>query len=83
MTDHIIVLILQGWNAFNVLHRSAGLVGALDVGYTDSLQEVLDSKPKLLFLLGADGGQITRDQLPSDCFVVSQGKCSRRRAYSI
>lgn len=62
-----------GWNAFNVLHRSASLVGALDVGYTNSLQEVLDSKPKLLFLLNADDNAITRDQLPSDCFVVYQG----------
>lgn len=62
-----------GWNAFNVLHRTAGLVGALDVGYTSNLEEVVNSKPKLLFLLGADEGKITRDQLPSDCFVVYQG----------
>lgn len=62
-----------GWNAFNVLHRTAGLVGALDVGYTSNLEEVVNSKPKLLFLLGADEGKIARDQLPSDCFVVYQG----------
>lgn len=56
-----------------MLQRSAGVAGALDVGYTNTLQEVLDSKPKLLILLGADNGEITRDQIPADCFVVYLG----------
>lgn len=53
-------------------------MGALDVGYTSTLQEAIASKPKLLFLVGADSGKITRDQLPSDTFVVYQGKIFNR-----
>ncbi|XP_031623956.1 NADH-ubiquinone oxidoreductase 75 kDa subunit, mitochondrial [Contarinia nasturtii] len=63
----------NGWNAFNVLQRNAGTVGALDVGITNTVEDVIASKPKLLFLLGADDNQITRDKLPSDCVVVYQG----------
>jgi len=62
-----------GWHAFNVLQRTASQVGALDVGYNNSIDEVLAAKPKVLYLLGADSNQITRDKIPKDCFVVYQG----------
>lgn len=57
-----------------MLHRSAGLVGALDVGYGNTLNEALESKPKLLFLLGVDNKELTKEKIPSDCFVVYIGK---------
>lgn len=56
-----------------MLQRTAASVGSLDVGITNTVDDVIASKPKLLFLLGADDNQITRDKLPSDCVVVYQG----------
>ncbi|EDW62374.2 uncharacterized protein Dvir_GJ16774 [Drosophila virilis] len=61
------------WNPFNVLHNSAAQVGAFDVGYQPGVQRALQSQPKVLFLLNADAGKITREQLPKDCFVVYIG----------
>lgn len=34
---------------------------------------MLASKPQLLFLIGADGDQIKKENIPSDCFVIYQG----------
>ena len=48
-------------------------MAALDLGYKAGVQEIRDNPPKLLFMLGADSGAITRDDLPEDCFVVYQG----------
>ena len=45
----------------------------MDVGYTPGCAEAIENKPKVLFLLGADSGVITRDKLPKDCFVIYQG----------
>lgn len=64
---------LQGWNAFNVLQRTASTVGAYDVGYHNTVDDVIASKPKMLFLLGADDNKITRQSLPADCVVVYVG----------
>ncbi|XP_075159270.1 NADH-ubiquinone oxidoreductase 75 kDa subunit, mitochondrial-like [Haematobia irritans] len=61
------------WNALNVLQTNAAQTGALDVGYQPGYQAALKAQPKVLFLLGADAGKITRDQLPKDCFVVYIG----------
>lgn len=63
----------QGWKVFNVLQRNASQVGAMDIGYQTGTEEVLASKPKVLFLLGADGPTISRDNIPKDCFVIYQG----------
>lgn len=63
----------KGWNAFNVLQRSASTVGALDVGYTKNIDDILAAKPKVLFLLGADAGLISAKKLPIDCTVIYQG----------
>lgn len=58
---------------FNVLQRSASTVGALDVGYNGYVDDVLAAKPNVLFLLGADEGLVTREQLPQDCTIIYQG----------
>lgn len=61
------------WNAFNVLQNNAAQAGAFDVGYQPGIEAVIKLKPKILFLLGADSGKVTRDKLPNDCFVVYIG----------
>lgn len=58
----------------NVLQNSAGQTGALDVGYKPGFQTAIQAQPKVIFLLGADAGKITRDQLPQGCFVVYIGQ---------
>ena len=62
------------WKVFNVLHKVASQVAALDLGYKSGVAEHLCSNPpKLLFMLGADGGAIERCNLPNDCCVVYIG----------
>ena len=57
----------------NVLQTNAAQTGAYDVGYQPGLQAAIKAKPKVLFLLGADAGKISRDQLPQECFIVYIG----------
>ncbi|XP_065897520.1 NADH-ubiquinone oxidoreductase 75 kDa subunit, mitochondrial-like [Dysidea avara] len=59
------------WRVMNVLHRVASQVAALDIGYKPTGPQL--DNIKLLYLLGADSNQITRNQLPKDCVVVYQG----------
>uniref|UniRef100_T1P997 NADH-ubiquinone oxidoreductase 75 kDa subunit, mitochondrial n=1 Tax=Musca domestica TaxID=7370 RepID=T1P997_MUSDO len=61
------------WNALNVLQTNAAQTGAYDVGYQPGYQNAIKAQPKVLFLLGADAGKVSRDQLPKDCFVVYIG----------
>jgi len=61
------------WAVLNVLHRVASQVAALDLGYRAGVAEVREAKPKVLWLLGADSGAVTREDLPEDCFVIYQG----------
>merc|ERR1719472_247957 len=61
------------WAVVNVLHRVASQVAALDLGYKPGVSEVREAKPKVVWLLGADAGAITREDLPKDCFVIYQG----------
>ena len=61
------------WAVVNVLHRVASQVAALDLDYKPGVAEVREAKPKVLWLLGADAGAITREDLPKDCFVIYQG----------
>lgn len=58
---------------FNLLHRVASQVAALDMGYKSSPHDIEKLEPKFLFLMGADESDISRDQLPKDCFIVYQG----------
>ena len=60
------------WAITNVLHKVASQVAALDLGYKPGMAEVREAKPKVLWLLGADAGAISREELPADCFVIYQ-----------
>lgn len=59
------------WNGVNLLHREASRVAALDIGFSTVSQEVAATKPKFVFLLGAD--EIKPEDIPKDAFVVYQG----------
>ncbi|XP_052094815.1 NADH-ubiquinone oxidoreductase 75 kDa subunit, mitochondrial-like [Mytilus californianus] len=63
----------DGWKVLNVLHRVASQVAALDIGYKAGVDFIKQNHPKVLYLLGADNGAITRDDIPKDCFVIYQG----------
>lgn len=67
------------WKVLNVLHRVASQVGALDAGYKPGVGNLRNAQ--LIYLLGADAGVVTREQLPSDCFVVYQGHHGDKGAY--
>jgi len=63
----------DGWKVLNILHRVASQVAALDLGYKLGVADIRNSPPKVLYLLGADEGTITRADLPKDAFVIYQG----------
>uniref|UniRef100_A0A4W4GTV3 NADH-ubiquinone oxidoreductase 75 kDa subunit, mitochondrial n=1 Tax=Electrophorus electricus TaxID=8005 RepID=A0A4W4GTV3_ELEEL len=63
----------DGWKVLNVLHRLASQVAALDLGYKPGIEAIRKNPPKVLFLLGADAGCITRTDLPKNCFIIYQG----------
>uniref|UniRef100_A0A9J8BK42 NADH-ubiquinone oxidoreductase 75 kDa subunit, mitochondrial n=1 Tax=Cyprinus carpio carpio TaxID=630221 RepID=A0A9J8BK42_CYPCA len=63
----------DGWKVLNVLHRVASQVAALDLGYKPGVDAIQKNPPKVLFLLGADAGCITRAHLPKDSFIIYQG----------
>lgn len=60
------------WCVLNVLHRHAGHVAALDLGYRAGATQ-LPAAPRLLFLLGADAGAVQREALPADTMIVYLG----------
>ncbi|WAR09849.1 NDUS1-like protein [Mya arenaria] len=70
----------EDWKVLNVLHRVASQVAALDIGYKAGVQCIRENPPSVLYMLGADEGAITRDQLPKDCFVIYQGHHGDRGA---
>jgi len=59
------------WNAFSFLQRRASAAAALDIGFTSPSQKVSSTKPKFVYLLGAD--DIDPSSIPADAFVVYQG----------
>jgi len=61
------------WRVLNVLHRVASQVAALDLGYTPGVANIRNNPPKVLLLLGADEGAITREDLADDTIVIYQG----------
>uniref|UniRef100_A0A8D3BU74 NADH-ubiquinone oxidoreductase 75 kDa subunit, mitochondrial n=1 Tax=Scophthalmus maximus TaxID=52904 RepID=A0A8D3BU74_SCOMX len=63
----------EGWKVLNVLHRVASQVAALDLGYKAGVNAIRNNPPKVLFLLGADAGCITRADLPKDSLIIYQG----------
>ncbi|KAM9820443.1 NADH-ubiquinone oxidoreductase 75 kDa subunit, mitochondrial [Neosynchiropus ocellatus] len=63
----------EGWKVLNVLHRVASQVAALDLGYKAGVEAIRKNPPKVLFLLGADSGCISRADLPKQTLVIYQG----------
>ncbi|KAK1832749.1 hypothetical protein QBC39DRAFT_329706 [Podospora conica] len=61
----------EEWNGYNVLQRAASRVGAFEVGFTVPSAAVAETKPKFVWLLGAD--EITAADLPKDAYIVYQG----------
>ncbi|KAK4873929.1 hypothetical protein RN001_013289 [Aquatica leii] len=62
------------WWVLNILHKVAGQVAALDIGYTPGTKSIVqDDSLKVLYLLGADENIPCRKDLPKDCFVIYQG----------
>ncbi len=75
-------IIKEGWNGFNILHRAASRVGALDVGFVPQeagardfrgiLEGTRDGLIKALYLLGVDEFD-ARAQIGWQTFVIYQG----------
>ncbi|XP_048341354.1 NADH-ubiquinone oxidoreductase 75 kDa subunit, mitochondrial [Sphaerodactylus townsendi] len=61
------------WKVLNILHRVASQVAALDLGYKPGVDAIRKNPPKVLYLLGADAGCISRQDLPKNCFIIYQG----------
>lgn len=61
---------------FACVFRVASQVAALDLGYMPGVDTIRKNPPKVLFLLGADAGCITRQDLPQDSFIIYQGQSS-------
>ncbi|KAI2473325.1 NADH-ubiquinone oxidoreductase 78 kDa subunit mitochondrial precursor [Annulohypoxylon bovei var. microspora] len=65
-------------NGFNILQRAASRAGAFEVGFTTPSPEVAQTKPKFIWLLGAD--EFADADIPKDAFVVYQGHHGDRGA---
>ncbi|KAI1764341.1 NADH-ubiquinone oxidoreductase 78 kDa subunit mitochondrial precursor [Hypoxylon sp. FL1150] len=65
-------------NGFNILQRAASRAGAFEVGFTTPSPEVAETKPKFVWLLGAD--EFADADIPKDAFVVYQGHHGDRGA---
>ena len=72
-------LLRDGWNGFNMIHRAAGRVGAIQTGFVPrnggkNTRQILDAarnrEVDTLYLLGAD--EIDTSGL-GNCFVIYQG----------
>ncbi|KAF6208673.1 hypothetical protein GE061_017131 [Apolygus lucorum] len=61
------------WKVLNILQNVAAQVAALDLGYKAGVSDVRKKSPKVLFLMGADEGTISRSDLPGDATVIYQG----------
>ncbi|XP_074106803.1 NADH dehydrogenase (ubiquinone) 75 kDa subunit [Cotesia typhae] len=61
------------WKVLNILQTNASQVAALDLGYgTSTVSQIKQSQPKVLFLLGADDSNITREDFPNT-FIIYIG----------
>ncbi|KAK4505297.1 hypothetical protein PRZ48_003260 [Zasmidium cellare] len=68
----------EEWNGYNVLQRAASRTGAFEVGFTVQSPETANTKPKVVWLLGAD--EIDASDIPKDAFVIYQGHHGDRGA---
>lgn len=48
-------------------------MAALDLGYQAGVDAIREKPPKVLLMVGADEGALSREDLPNDCFVIYQG----------
>lgn len=80
-------IIQNDWNGFNILHKAAGRVGGLDIGFVpqkdgkstlDILNAASTGEIKVVYLLGAD--EIDFDLLKK-AFVIYQGHHGDRGAH--
>lgn len=62
-------LVTDEWQGINVLQRSASRAGLYDIGFSVPSEEVSATKPKVVYLLGAD----EHTEVPKDAFVIYQG----------
>ncbi|KAI0457187.1 hypothetical protein F5B21DRAFT_464667 [Xylaria acuta] len=65
-------------NGFNVLQKAASRAGAFEVGFTTPSPAVAETKPKFVWLLGAD--EFAAADIPKDAFIVYQGHHGDRGA---
>ncbi|KAK9781144.1 putative NADH-ubiquinone oxidoreductase subunit A [Seiridium cardinale] len=65
-------------NGYNVLQREASRAGAFEVGFVPPSTAVAETKPKFVWLLGAD--EFADADIPKDAFVVYQGHHGDRGA---
>ncbi|TGJ83845.1 hypothetical protein E0Z10_g4916 [Xylaria hypoxylon] len=65
-------------NGFNILQRAASRAGAFEVGFTTPSPAVAETKPKFVWLLGAD--EFADADIPKEAFVVYQGHHGDRGA---
>ncbi|RKF65393.1 NADH-ubiquinone oxidoreductase 78 kDa subunit, mitochondrial [Erysiphe neolycopersici] len=68
----------EDWNGFNVLQRSASRAGAYEIGFTVPSTIVAKTKPKIIWLLGAD--EFAFEDIPADAFIIYQGHHGDRGA---
>ena len=68
----------EEWNGYNVLQRAASRAGAFEIGFTTPSTAVTNTKPKFIWLLGAD--EFNAADIPKDAFVVYQGHHGDRGA---
>jgi NADH dehydrogenase (ubiquinone) Fe-S protein 1 len=68
----------EEWSGYNVLQRAASRVGAFEVGFVTPSTAVAETKPKFIWLLGAD--ELSPSDIPKDAFVVYQGHHGDRGA---
>lgn len=55
----------------------------MDLGYKAGVDTIRKNPPKILFLLGADAGCITRADLPKDSLIIYQGTHTQTHTQSV
>jgi len=66
-------IINDTWHGLNVMQRSASRAGLYDAGFAVPSPEVAATKPKIVYMLGADNEAQLPKLLPKDAFVIYQG----------
>jgi NADH-quinone oxidoreductase subunit G len=82
-------LVREDWNGFNVLHKAASRVGALDIGFYpensernihDLLQDMDKGKIEVVYLLGADEIDMKKLDKPFVIYQGHHGDCGAQNA---